>query len=195
MELPSSVSWEKYHRDLLTVLCGTLANAISVGRASGTTVQIHREVHTGSPMSATRATRVATCVRLLLIPEQWEVRFVPTAGPPSPRRGRSGGRTLRLDAVLSATPEVDAEPPMPAPGFRERRRAMVGTRLRRGLTCPPCEESPTRMATFFKELRRGRSSSVSLRTSGEMSEVLQETENLQQAKAGNLLPGRELLRS
>ena len=176
------------------MLCGTLVSVISVGHASGTIIMIHRGVRTGSPTSATRATRAATCVRLLLIPEQWKGRFVLTVGPPSPRRRRNGGRTLRLDAVLSAMPEVDAEPPMPAPGFRGRRRVMVGMRPRRGLTCPPCEESPTRMAMFFKGLRRGRSSSVSLRTSGEMSEVLQETENLRQARAGNLPPGRELLR-
>ena len=105
-------------------------------------------------MSATHATRAGTCERLLPIPEKWEVRSVLTVGQPSLRRGRNGGRTLRLDAVLSATPEVDAEPPMPAQGFRERRRATVGMRPRRGLTCRPCEASPTRMATFFKEPRR-----------------------------------------
>ena len=174
--------------------CGTLVSAISVGRVSGTTVQIHQGVHTGSPMSATHATRAGTCERLLPIPEKWEVRSVLTVGQPSLRRGRNGGRTLRLDAVLSAMPEVDAEPLMPAPGSRGRRKVMVGMRPRRGLTCPPCEGSPIRMVTFFKELRRRQSSSVSLKTSGGIPEVPRETENLRQARAGNLPPGRVLLR-
>ena len=145
-------------------------------------------------MSATRATRVVTCGLLLPTQEKLGARSVLTAGQPSPRRGRTGGRTLRLGVVLSAMLEVDAEPPMPAQGFRGRRGVTVGMRPRRGLTCRPCEESPTRMATFFKEPRRRWSSRVSPRNSGEMPEVLQEMENLRQARAGNLPPGRELLR-
>ena len=82
--------------------------------------------------------------------------------------------------------EVDAEPPMPAQGFLERREATVGMRPRRGSICRPCEASPTGMATFFKEPRRGWPSSVLPMNSGERLEVLQETENLQ--------PGRELPR-
>ena len=186
MEAPLSVNWEKYPQGSLIVPRGTLASAISVGHVSGTTIRTHQGARTGLPTSATHATRVVICERLLLVPEKWGILSVLTVGQPSLRIERNGGGILRLDAVLSVLLEVGAEPLMPVQEFRERRGATVGMRPRRGSICRPCEASPTGMATFFKEPRRGWPSSVLPMNSGEKLEVLQETENLQ--------PGRELPR-
>ena len=142
-------------------------------------------------MSATRATRVVICGLLLPTQEKSGARSVLTAGQPSPRKGRTGGRTLRLGVVPSARLEVDAEPLKPAQGSRERHEVMAGTRPRLGLICRPCEESPTSMAMFSKEPTRRLSSRISPRSSRETREVLQEMENPQQARTGNLQPGRE----